>query len=316
MRFPLLLLALLGAIFFAPTAANAACTASTENGQTFPDAFGDDEGGLAPDISAVSFVTTAKCAIGGGVSLSDRRTDLINGESVGIYMNLDANQATGSQGGFKGADRVVIQSGATGTDPDPGLGVWNAATNQFDFGDVDALDVGAGDFATTIDRLGVQPGTMSIETITMYRGIYDNYADFAPGLGSAAFRYSVAFTSGAAPAPTPSAPATAAPAYPAPSTPPAKSTQTDDIAPTRTCRPPRVRGLTLAGARSRLRSAGCKVSVRYRRSGSVRSGRVISAVQDGQTVIVTVARRARARAASPAGLAQLERAFQDAAGRR
>lgn len=67
------------------------------------------------------------------------------------------------------------------------------------------------------------------------------------------------------------------------------------------CRATGLKGRTLASARKRATRAGCRVTVRYATSRTVRKGRVVRAVLRGRTVTLTVSRgRSRARAAAAA----------------
>ena len=282
-----------------PASAEAACTTSTEHSQNFSDPFGDDEGGLAPDIGSVIMVTTANCRTGGSISLTDGRDSLIEGESVGMYYDTDNNLATGSPT-FKGADRVVITIGHSGADSLPAVGTYNAATGKFEFGpQAEPIDVGAGGWGWGIDNIGFQPTNVGVYTIAMYEGNYDSYADFSPEPGSAAHKYPVAFST-EAPAPAP------APAAPAPSPPPAPPT-TEGVqetpaasTPSFICKPGNLRGLKLGSARSKATARGCDIKVKFRKASARKRGRVITSSVKGDTVTIVVGRRAARASASRA----------------
>jgi hypothetical protein len=267
-----------------PGTADAACTSSTPTAASFADSVADGELGLAPEIVSVAATTDAACRMTVQDVLADAQApdDLIDGDVVGIYLDTDGNPATGDQV-WDGADRVAIIVGMAGPDLGPGLGVWDGAT--FSFAGTPLLaPVGAGGFAATPDQLGMAaPAAIGISTATLWTGVYDTYADFAPEVLEPAFRFSVAFST-EVPAPQPPPPAT---------TPPVKTTGS--------CVVPGVKGLSTANARRRLRAAGCRhrvVRVRSRqRAGHVVSTRPAAGRLTSGVVVVRVS-RSRARVAS------------------
>ena len=279
-----------------PSSASAACTSSTKNSQSFADAHGDDDGGLAPDIGAVLMITTESCGTAGSISLTDGRDSMIDGESVGMYYDVDGNSATGSPT-FKGADRVIITIGQNGADSNPGVGVFNSATGKFEFGsEADPIDVGVGGWGWGIDQIAFQPTTVGVYTITMYEGSTDSYADFSPEPGSAPHGYSVAYSTGQAPS-QPTEPTQ--PAQPAQPTAPAEPQPTQQPATQPfTCKPGSLRGLKLGIAKSKATARGCDVKVKFKKASRKKRGRVISTTVRGSTVTLFVGRRSARASAS------------------
>ena len=289
MRHLILALAVLAVL---PGAAHAACTSSTPYTQSYADSPADGELGLAPEIVSVVAATDAACRVTVQSVLAGYAApgDLIDGDAVGIYLDTDGNAATGSPL-WDGADRAVIIAGMAGPDLGPGLGVWDGATFSFD-GTPAPAPVGAGGFTATPDQLGMAaPASVGIRTATLWAGVYDTYADFAPEVFDPPFRFPVVFST-ARPSPPPPAPSP-------PTTTPPVTTSSD-------CTVPRVKRLRARKARRRLRTAGCRyrvVRVRSRRpAGRVVSTRPRAGRRTSRVVLVRVS-RGRARRASPASIA-------------
>jgi hypothetical protein len=288
MRHLVLALAVLAVL---PGTAGAACTSSTPSAMSFADSAVDGDLGLAPEIVSVAATTDAACRVtvqdvlAGAVAPGD----LIEGDVVGIYLDTDGNPATGSLL-WDGADRVAIIVGMAGPDLGPGLGVWDGAT--FSFAGAPLLQaLGAGGFAATPDQLGMAaPAAVGIRSATLWTGVYDTYADFAPEVFDAPFRFPIAFS-------------TAVPSPPPPVVAPPVRTTTG-------CTVPRVKRLRALTARRRLRTAGCRYRVVRVRS-ALAPGRVVATRpragrRTTRTVLVRVS-RGRARRAVLA--AAPERAF-------
>jgi hypothetical protein len=274
-----------------PASAEAACTQSTSSTQAFADAAGDDQGGLAPDISSVVMTVDSACRVGGTVNLFDGSTDMIYGEAAAQYVDVDGSFGTGSPV-FEGADRVIMTLGATGADSLPGVGVWNPVTSQFDFSGIKADEVtsGVNGWAWGIDQLGVLPATIRVTGATLYNGLYNSYADFSPepsAVGGHSFP--VGYSTIAAPvAPTPSTTTTTQE--------PAAPTETT---PAFVCKPGSLRGLKLGVARQKALSRGCDVKVRFKKVKRGRTGRVLSTRTSGSAVTLFISKRSvRARRSS------------------
>jgi len=283
------LVTVLAVLAVLPGTADAACTSSTPSTASYADSAADGELGLAPEIVSVVAITDAACRVTVEDVLAGAVVpgDLIDGDAVGIYLDTDGNPATGSPL-WDGADRVAIIVGMAGPDIGPGLGVWDGVTFSF-AGTPPLAAVGAGGFAATPDQLGMAaPAAVGIRTATLWAGVYDTYADFAPEVFDPPFRFLVAFST-AVPSPPPPPPATTLP--------PIKTTTT--------CTVPRLRRLSAGKARRRLRSAGCRyrvVRVRSRlAAGRVVSSRPRAGRRTSRTVLVRVS-RGRARRASLASV--------------
>jgi hypothetical protein len=296
---PIILVSLLSTLLLAGTA-QAACTSSTPSTAAYADSPADGELGLAPEIVSVNATTDAACrlTVQGVLAGAIAPGDLIDGDTVGIYLDTDGNPASGSAL-WDGADRVAITIGRFGPDLGPGLGVWNGST--FDFVGAPLLPVGAAGFAATVDQLGMPaPTAIGIRAATLYSGIYDDYSDFAPEVFAAPFRFPVAFS-------------TAPPPPPLPAPPPPPPVAAPPVTKTAGCTVPRLRRLRTAAARQRLRTAGCRyriVRVRSRlASGRVVSTRPAAGRRASGTVVVRISRKGRAVATSLTSLAAAERAL-------
>jgi hypothetical protein len=288
----------------ATPAANAACGTSTPASAAHSDSV-TDGGGLAPEITTVQVDLNATCGFSMNPNLAD--SVLIADEGVFHYINRDGSAATGSPT-FGGADIVVGIVGQMGTDGPPLIGTWNGA--KFDFNDPNPVGgLGLAGFSASVDRLGLPSGvTIGVEVGTIYLGIYDNYADFAPEQGTIPLPVSYA-----APAPPPPPPPPAAP--PAPAAPTGgPSAPAPDV-----CVVPEVRGLRLAAAETKILDLDACYLGRTSRAyhATVRKGRVIKSIPSAgrQTrravrLVVSKGRRAKARRAGAAQLRAADRAAQ------
>ena len=246
--------------------AHAACFGSTPSTNTFADSPADGDEGLAPEIVAVTTATGAECQVSVEPILAGYLApgDLIEGDAVGIYLDTDGSPATGSPL-WGGADRVALIIGAIGPDLGPGLGVWDGVDFEF-AGAPPVAPLGAGGVFATIDQLGIAaPSTVGVQTIAMWEGLFDTYADFAPELLAPSFRFPVAFST-AAPPPPP---------HPPPAPPVVPPAVEQPVKQPRACVVPRVKRMRAAKARRRLRRAGCRYRIARVRSRRP-AGRVIS----------------------------------------
>jgi hypothetical protein len=288
---------LAAATFFSATAtASAACYGSTPSSVLYSDPI-DGESGLAPEILTVQAAVDGAChySVDPGVTRS-----LIDGDAVFIFIDTDGNAASGSTV-FDGADIAVGTLGLTGPDTPPMRGVWNGTTFTFTDPAPIGSALGNGGFSASVDALPIASGTMSQLLIsTSWAGSYDDYFDFAPAVGMIPL------------------PVTFSTMPPAPVLAPAQTIKTspaDGDSGDHRCTVPRVRGLTVASARTRLRSAGCRLAASTRRtySPTVRRGRVVGATVQAHAatsrtvgLVVSLGKRPRrARKASDSTLAQL-----------
>jgi hypothetical protein len=274
--------------------AHAACYGSTPSAAAYADPI-DGEAGLAPEITTIHAGVDAACGyvVDPGIPLP-----LVDGDAVFVYIDTDGNPATGSPV-VTGADVAIGTLGLTGTDAPPIRGVWNGATFAFTDPGAVGTAVGNGGFRASVDALPIAPGVLTqIKIASIYDGYY-SYLDIAPNAGMLALPVSY---STVAPAPAP----VAAPA-PAPPTP--RKVDGSKGAGS-SCSVPATRGMTLAGARARVRAAGCTVAPVPRRaySAGVRRGRVVGTSTTGGrvTLIVSKGRRPR-RARSAAAESMLAR---------
>jgi hypothetical protein len=290
-----------GAALAAAPAAQAACYGSTPATTSFADSPLDGDGGLAPEISTVTATVDVTCdlAVNPGVD------QLIGDDSVFIYIDRDGNPATGSTL-FGGADIVVGTLGEIGTDSPPLLGVWDGTQFQF----TDPTPVGAslliGGFSATLDRLGVPSGVVTHYFVaSQWQGLYDDYFDWAPNIGSGLTIGLPVSYSTVPPPPPPPPPAPIAPA-PAPVTP----VVTAPAHKTTGCTVPRVKDRTAAAARNRILGSGCRYrsGATRRYSAGVRRGRAIGTIPSAGSLtggrvrlVVSRGRRPRHAHTSAAG---------------
>ena len=249
-----------------PSAASAACYTSTPQSVTHADSLFDGELGLAPEIGTVVAAVDASC--GYSVNPDIRQGMLIEDDSVFIYIDTDGNPATGDSI-FTGADRVVGTLGAMASETPPMMGTWNGTSFSFVGGPTFAA-TSVGGFSAHLDALGIPSGTVTrLQVGSMYRGIYDNYSDFAPEPSQSPMSLGASYST-TPPAPPP----------PPPPPPPVQQTagstnlaEDDEIRP---CVVPRVKGRSASSARRRIRADGCDVyGTRRKYSKKVRVGRVI-----------------------------------------
>jgi hypothetical protein len=258
------------------SSASATCYYSNASSQSYADSPADGDLGLAPEITGVRADSDGAC----GLSVEPVVTnpyggDLIDGEAVATYLNIDGNPSTGSPV-WNGADRVVITVGLTGPDYAPGVGTWNGST--FDFvGGASLPRVGIGGWKANVDQLGIaSPVNLSFRTGAIYEGIYDVYGDFAPEPNAASFVFPLSISTVAPPPPSPPAPpAQTQTQTPAPSSSgPVRNPQSQSED-SEACRVPAVKRKTASSAARAMRRAGCFYGI-TRVYSSVRAGRVIS----------------------------------------
>jgi hypothetical protein len=274
----------LAASFTLASTAGATCYSSTPANAIFTDSPFDGQSGLSPEITTVTATVNAGCgyAVDPGVT-----QPLISGDAVFEYLDVDGNAATGSPV-FVGADVAVGSLGLTGPDPAPLLGIWNAAANSFSFTGAQSLTpLGIGGFTASLDQLGVAttPITSTVQVGTIWVGIYNNYADFAPEPGAGPLPLPVAFSTVAPPPPpAPVVPVAAPVVVPAPVPVTPVATPAPVTATAKRCTVPSLKRLRTAVAQSAIRHAGCKLGVTRRAySSTVASGRVISSLPKAGT---------------------------------
>jgi hypothetical protein len=256
--------ALTAAAFLSAAAtADAACYGSSPSSVGYADPV-DGDSGLAPEILTVQAAVDGACRyiVDPGVTRS-----LISGDAVFIFIDTDGNPATG-YAAFGGADVAVGTLGETGPDSPPMRGVWDGGTFAFTDPSPVGTPVGNGGFSASVDVLPIPSGVTTHFLVSTTWSNMSIYFDFAPNPGLGTIPLPVTYAT-APPAPAP----VVAPVQVAKS--PAPGTAEDDDA----CTVPRVRGLSVTSARTRLRGAGCRLEQSARRSYSstVRRGRVIRA---------------------------------------
>ena len=299
----------------------ATCYSSTAANQAFTDATNDAGAGLAPEILGAVALTDSACSIGIGPAIANtEENELIAGESVLVYLNTDGSSATGTPT-FGGADKVVITLGQTGADLLPVLGTWTGSS--FNFAGAPSLTpVDAAGFVSTLDQLGIAtPGTLGIKVASLYEGIYNNYADFAPEPGAPLFQFPVAFSTTAPPVTPPTTPPVTPPTTPPVTTPTptAPSSVVPDAVP-EGCTVPKLKGRSVLKAVAALVKAGCKykiVKVRSKKkAGTIVSVNYAAKTVTSKRVVVKVSRGPGVKKASNAAAATyaaIERHVRDAA---
>ena len=264
----------------------------------------DGDSGLAPEILTVQASVDGACnyTVDPGITRS-----LISGDQVFIFIDTDGNAATGYEP-FGGADVAVGTLGHTGPDPVPMLGLWDRGGFYFTDEAAVGTAVGNGGFSASEEALGIVPGATTHLVVSSSWSNMGIYFDWAPNDDFGTIPLPVTYsTTPPPPAPTPTpAPMIAPEPPPIPTTPEASEDS---------CTVPRVRGMSLPAARTRLRSAGCRLAASTRRSYSptVRRGRVVGATvqahaKTSRTVglVVSLGKRPRrARKASDSTLDQL-----------
>jgi hypothetical protein len=285
------------ALMVVPASSQAACYSSAPSSQGVADSAFDGDAGLAPELAGLAVSVGGACGVSFDPVIVNRPFDLIDGDGVGVYIDADANPATGSPT-FNGADKVIITAGQAGPDLPPALGTWNGASFSFSAASI-LPRVGTAGGRATIDQLGmVASGSIGVRAVSLWQGIFDVYGDFAPEPLAAPFSVPVGFSTqapAAAPVPVP-APVVAPVPVPVARTLPGAA---------KTCRVPSVRNMTAARARAKLRAAGCKYTIKTVTSRT-REGRVVSVskpagAKTSATLVVKVSRgsrRARGRTAA------------------
>lgn len=260
--------ALLAALAAAPAqAAAAACVSATPQAVALEDA-GDDAELGAPEVTTVNAQVKADCTVSVRLGIANR-TRLLPDDAVLIYLNTDGNPATGAKS-FGGADQGV---GLVADEDGPGyialLGRWDASAEAIDFENATELDIsttGGFGFTAGIDELGVASGAslgMSIAALSEPDG--EIALDFAPDDEGGVLSLPIAFSTTA----TRQTGGTH-------TTTPAQTPTRDGIV-RRTCRVPKLKGRTLAGARKALKAAGCRTGrTRGRYGTDSRRGRVVT----------------------------------------
>lgn len=236
---------------------------------------------------------------------------MVDGDFISWFLDSDGNTATGSPGGFHGADYAVgrLASGYTA------LSRYNPASGSFET--VKQLTpAGVYGAALSVSDLGAGSGaTMTIASGSVWTSSStgNSYYDFAPDAGQPPVGFAVVFSDAPPPAPAPAPAPPPAPApTPAPAPQPVPTTAQSTSAPKpATCRVPLLKGLTVSQARGRLRGAHCTLGhVRYVR-GRRYAGRILRTspasgdkLAAGAKVDVIVVRRRKARPRAAAASAE------------
>jgi hypothetical protein len=230
------------------------------NAQGWADPIGDAEAGLAPDVTTVGLANDDLGAIGMRIDTPNWQY-LISGTFVGVFMDTDQNALTGDS---TGSDYAIAIDGDTNT---IGLARWNGST--WDFSVPQSTLSGSWGYGATvaINRSDLStPTGMNFWIGASWTGI-GTYYDFAPDAGLPSWNYQIVV----APPPPPPPP----PPLPPPPPPPPQPPPPPPPPPRVRCTVPRVVGLRLAPARTKIRRAHCSVG-RIRRVRSRKVGRVIS----------------------------------------
>lgn len=302
------LLAALLCLLPAGTAVAAPCHSSTPAAQAFADPVWDVEGyngtAFAPDIVELRVALDGAC----GLTLDYLAANApATSDFYAFYVDADGNPATGLSSGFRGADFAIARLGPTDTTP--------ALFRTTDAGNTylrDVAAVGTHGAALPLADLGPEPGVaFGLYGATSWTSpsTGDVFHDFAPQPGAPAFGFPFAFATQAPAAP----PVTAPPVAPPAATPQAPRPVTGSgTTKAKACKVPRLKGLTLAGARTRLRRAGCRTGRVVRVvSSSYYVGKVIrstpaaaTTLADGAKVDLRVGKRKPRRKARRSSVAR------------
>jgi hypothetical protein len=259
------LCASVGALLCGAPAAQAACTSSTPASASFADPAGDAEG-AAPELTELNFSVDSAC----GFSFDPGVSTFAEDDAIATLIDRDGNPATGDPDLF-GSDLIAITLRAESQSLTL-LGWWSGDFYRLDESPPIEGGPAPGGFSAAVDRLGIAPGTTAAFRV-LALGPLDEDIDVAPNSGdpiALAVNYEgvadVPTFPPAEPSPDPETPS-ALPQFPI-GPPPATMPG---------CTVPKVKGRTLAGARSRLTAGGCvpAANVTRRYSSTVRKGRVI-----------------------------------------
>jgi PASTA domain len=258
---PLLAIVAIGVFGIATEAAGATCYSSSPNSASHPDSATDGEG-LAPQILRLDVALDSSCGITVTPVIDAPLPEgLADGETVGIFIDIDENAATGDPRS-NGADRFIIVGGRAGPDYAPTLVSWNGV--EFDTASRLPLPaMGLAGFRSDLNRLGVpSPVSIGIRAVSVLRintPVGEIIArDAAPDFSQPPFKFPVTFSTA------------------------------------RSCVVPQVRGMTVKRAKKKLKQAGCRYRVRGK-------GRVVSTSPRARTrttkiVIVRARPKRKARA--------------------
>ena len=127
---------------------------------------------------------------------------LVTNDSVFVYIDTDANPATGLQS-MNGADWVVGTLGSTTGQPTTLAAPYDPAQGKHDFNrSVVVAGDGRGGFSAPLSQFGIaNPVTITISVASMYKGLYRNYTDWAPNVGQAPAAFPLGFSTVAPPPP-------------------------------------------------------------------------------------------------------------------
>ena len=265
------------------SAAAATCTSATENAVTYNDAYGDAEGGLAPDIVRGAVLTVSNCGFGVAYDVGNQAA-MADGDFVGWFIDTDDNRATGSQTGFPGADHAIGRLANGYVD----LSRYSAATDSFETVR-EGFPLGEFGAGVSLSDFDASPQvTFRVAGASLWMDPYGGaYFDFAPEAGTIGFgvQFASASSPGSAPVqptqPTqpaqPVQPQQPAQQVPAPGQDPIRTTPTVIDRPAK-CRVPVLRGRTLADAKRRLKQANCRAGRIARVKSTRYAGRVVRSV--------------------------------------
>lgn len=267
-RLAVLVAAALAAGFAAAPAqaAPAACVSATPQVVSLVDAADDAEAG-APEVTTVNAQVKADCTVSVRLGIANR-TRLLPDDAVLVYLNTDGNTATGAKS-FGGADQGV---GLVADEDGPGyialLGRWDPSAEAIDFENATELDIsttGGFGFTAGIDELGVASGSsLGISIAALSEPDGEIALDFAPDDEGGTLNLPIAFST------------TATRQTDGTTTTPTQTPTRDGIV-RRTCRVPKLKGRSLAGARKALKAAGCRTGrTRGRYGTDLRKGRVVT----------------------------------------
>jgi hypothetical protein len=269
--------AVLAAVALAvPSAASAACAPQT---QTFSDTAGDSEYLQAPDITSVTVSVDAACTITFTDGLSNRPS-LTAYDTLQWAVDVDNDRATGrnGQGYFVGSDYGLALRG-------------DGAAALFDKDGALVMRITALPFGVSLpaSAIGItENSTIRImaNALTVPAGRSWIYSDEAPNVAAAPVIFQMHPAAEAPPA--------------SPVTPPTPPTPAAPSEPVVQCVVPKLTGLTLAAARTKLTAAHCSLGAVRKHRARGRTGVVLasrptvgSSAPDGTKVAVTVRARRR-----------------------
>lgn len=257
----------------APASSAAGCTSSVPTSNSASDSASDSELGVSPELTALNVSIDGFCRITFSYNVAGQ-SDLVPGEFYSWFVDSDNDSSTGVASGFKGADYSIgmLDTGYAS------VMQWNGSSWD---SPVQASRTSAFGVTALLDDLGASSGRM----IWVAGGASWNntdtgntYYDFVPEDSWIGVKPIFPAGSGSGPG--------------AGTTP-------------KRCTVPKVRGLKLAAAKSKIRSRNCKVGKVYKRKNSKYAGRAYKTSPArganrpaGTKVAIYVGRGGRASSAS------------------